>query len=81
MSKVMEAKVFKPSPLDGFQPRLLGEVRFSSFVGKDQVRIQPSDFPEVAKQLAAELSPEDAELLYVLRQVGGIAPRRWFRLR
>jgi hypothetical protein len=33
--------------------------------------------PEVAKQLAAELSPEDAELLYVLRQVGGIAPRRW----
>jgi len=32
---------------------------------------------EFARRLAAELSSEEAELLYVLRQVGGIAPRRW----
>jgi hypothetical protein len=30
-----------------------------------------------AKKLAAELSDDDVELLYVLRQVGGLAPEQW----
>ncbi len=33
--------------------------------------------PEGSQKLVDGLSAEEAELLYVLRQVGGIAPRRW----
>ncbi|MGQ0723199.1 MAG: hypothetical protein ACT4PE_16745 [Candidatus Eiseniibacteriota bacterium] len=33
--------------------------------------------PEGRGRLAEGLSPDEIELLYVLRQIGGIAPRRW----
>ncbi len=33
--------------------------------------------PEGRERLAADLDEEEIELLYVLRQAGGIAPRRW----